>query len=225
MVEGDDTEIGPPTIPDQDIARQAVSALRGYVYQMYASALAWAKLGADEILLLEVAEDFATVSSSALKLTQTGDTRGSGSITLRHPKIVAAINSFWRFKTANPGRAVRLEFLTTSPLGVESGSSFMHGRAGIEHWRDAARDEVDLTQLRSFLLTLALEVDLAAWLRNAPDYEVRTRLLRGIRWECGEPPLAGLDELLNDATANLCAPAGIPPSEAKALTNLMVLDL
>src|SRR5258708_19666665 len=97
MVEGDDTEIGPPTIPDQDIARQAVSALRGYVYQMYASALAWAKLGADEILLLEVAEDFATVSSSALKLTQTGDTRGSGPITLPHPKTFPPIHTFSRF--------------------------------------------------------------------------------------------------------------------------------
>jgi hypothetical protein len=225
MLEGDDTAMGPPTIPEQDVARQAVSALRGYVYQMYASALAWTKLGPDEILLLEVAEDFATVSSSALKLTQTGDTRGSGAITLRHPKVVAAINSFWRFQSANRGRTVRLEFLTTSPVGVESGSAFHLGRAGLEHWRDAARAEADLTQLRSFLSTLALEADLAAWLRDAPDEEVRTRLLRGIRWECGEPPLAGLDQLLNDATANLCAPAGIPPSEARVLTNLMVLDL
>jgi hypothetical protein len=225
MLEGVDTAIGPPTIPDQDVARQAVSALRGYVYQMYATALAWTKLGPDEVLLLEVAEDFATVSSSALKLTQTGDTRGSGAITLRDPKVVAAINSFWRFQSANPGRAVRLEYLTTSPVGVESSSAFRHGRAGLEHWRDAARDEAGLTQLRAFLLTLALEADLAAWLRDAPDDEVRTRLLRGIRWECGEPPLAGLDQLLNDATANLCAPAGIPPSEARILTNLMVLDL
>jgi hypothetical protein len=225
MLEAVDTEIGPPTVPDQDVARQAVSALRGYVYQMYASALAWTKLGPDEILLLEVAEDFATVSSSALKLTQTGDTRGSGAITLRHPKVVAAINSFWRFQSANPGRAVRLEFLTTSPVGLESGSAFRHGRAGLEHWRDAARDEADLTQLRAFLLTLDLAADLALWLRDAGDDEVRECLLRGIRWECGEPPLAGLDELLNDATANLCAPAGIPPSEARTLTNLMVLDL
>src|SRR5580658_5646690 len=124
MLEGVNTERGPPTVPDQDVARQAVSALRGYVYQMYASALAWTKLGPDEILLLEVAEDFATVSSSALKLTQTGDTRGSGAITLRHPKVVAAINSFWRFQGANPGRTVRLEFLTTSAVGLEGGSAF-----------------------------------------------------------------------------------------------------
>jgi hypothetical protein len=41
-----------------DKAREAIDALKGYVYQIYQSALAWIELGPEEFLFLEVAEDY-----------------------------------------------------------------------------------------------------------------------------------------------------------------------
>jgi hypothetical protein len=46
-------------VPEGDAARQAVDSLRGYAYQVLASALAWVDIGETERLYLEVAEDYA----------------------------------------------------------------------------------------------------------------------------------------------------------------------
>lgn len=47
--------------PRGDTVTQAVAALRGYGYQLYASGLAWMNLTDGEGLHLEVAEDYAVV--------------------------------------------------------------------------------------------------------------------------------------------------------------------
>ncbi len=46
-------------VPDEEKKRQAVDSLRGYVYQVYQTLLAWLDLNVDETLLLEIAEDYA----------------------------------------------------------------------------------------------------------------------------------------------------------------------
>jgi len=48
-------EIGKLQIPDDEIGRQAVDSLCGYVYQIYQTLNAWLILKENEILLLEVA--------------------------------------------------------------------------------------------------------------------------------------------------------------------------
>ena len=58
--------------PTGDPERQAVAALRGYAYQLAASALAWVNLSEDEELYLEVAEDYAVVAQEALEAVQVG---------------------------------------------------------------------------------------------------------------------------------------------------------
>ena len=59
----DETPLGDPS-------SEAIDSLRGYVYQIYQSALAWTELKDDELLYLEVAEDFAIVAEEALKAVQ-----------------------------------------------------------------------------------------------------------------------------------------------------------
>lgn len=51
--------------PQGNPSREAIASLRGYVYQIYQSALAWTELKDDEILYLEVAEDFAIVAKGS----------------------------------------------------------------------------------------------------------------------------------------------------------------
>jgi hypothetical protein len=46
------------SVPKGNLAREAIDSLRGYVYQIYQSALSWIELEPDEFLFLEVAEDY-----------------------------------------------------------------------------------------------------------------------------------------------------------------------
>ncbi|PCI21470.1 MAG: hypothetical protein COB62_03540 [Piscirickettsiaceae bacterium] len=106
-----------PNIPKGDEAREATRALGGYVYQIYTSALAWLELGDEELLLLEVAEDFAIVATDALQAVQVKETKNS--VTINSKDIVESINSFVDLQQKNPDFNVRLRHLTTSEITKE----------------------------------------------------------------------------------------------------------
>jgi hypothetical protein len=216
---------GDAVIPDEDVARQAVGSLRGYAYQVWASALAWTALGPGEVLLLEVAEDFSILAADALAMRQVKDTAGSGSVTLRTAGVVQAISTLWRYQQADPARKVSMAYLTTSSSGKEQNTSFPDGLAGLEYWRQAARHGADIEPLRQFLLTLDIDVELKAWLQTASEGEVRDKLLQRIRWECGQPPLRDVEELLDDALIDLCEAQGAPPSSASLARDMVVVEI
>lgn len=122
-------------VPPEDLMRQATASLRGYVYQLHASAAAWLELGVGDDLYLEIAEDFTELLrepgrvDDVLKATQVKDTRESGTVTLNSPDVLAAIESLHRLRTYNPGREVRLVFLTTSYVGQERKNALPSGVA------------------------------------------------------------------------------------------------
>jgi hypothetical protein len=103
--------------PSGDATRQAVASLRGYTYQIYASALAWFELKEGEFLWLEVSEDYATVAQDALRAVQVKDTVASGTVTLRSQSVKDAIDGFVDLVERNKDRRVTLRFLTTSSIG------------------------------------------------------------------------------------------------------------
>jgi hypothetical protein len=105
--------------PLGDSARQAIASLRGYAYQLFASALAWLDLRDDQDLYLEVAEDYATVASDAVHAVQVVDTKESGSITLQSAEVHAALDAFVDLVERNPGRPISFRFLPTSEIGRE----------------------------------------------------------------------------------------------------------
>src|SRR5262245_55795706 len=107
-----------------DKRRQATDSIRGYVYQAYQSVLAWMRLGEQEILFLEGAEDFDVHSAEGVTATQVKDTVGSGTVTLRSGDAVDAINNLWRHRKNNPDTSVRLRFLTTASPGRERMAPF-----------------------------------------------------------------------------------------------------
>lgn len=167
----------------------------------------------------------ASYPQNALALRQSKNTAGCGSATLRTHGVVAALNAFWRFREANRTRRVSLAYLTTSTPGREQGVAWPGDRPGLVFWREAARDGVDLADLRGLLLTLALDAELKAWLGTAGYDEVRTELLRPVRWECGEPPIGELDALLHERLVILCDRLGAAASYAHALRSLVVVEL
>ena len=100
-----------------DKQRQAIASIRGYVYQAYQSVLAWMRLGEQDMLFLEGAEDFDVHSADGVTATQVKDTAGSGTITLRSSDAVAAINNLWSHKQNNLEKTISLRFLTTASPG------------------------------------------------------------------------------------------------------------
>ena len=141
------------TPPVGEIERQAINALRGYAYQVAVSALAWLDLDETSRLYLEVAEDYATVAEDALHATQVKDTAASGPVTLQTESVREAIRAFVAELVANPERAVKLRYLTTSPIGTERRlSDRPNEEAGLAYWRKAATG-ADIGPLRSILFS------------------------------------------------------------------------
>lgn len=186
--------------PNGDPARQAVAALRGYAYQLYASALAWIALPDGAMLHLEVAEDYAVATQDALSGTQVRDTAGSGSVTLQSLGAREALDSFVDMVNRNPGRTVWLDYLTTSPIGLErSAEHRIDGAAALSYWRRAAAG-ADLAPIRRLIDALDLKEATHSSLRALSDEAYRTEFLQRIHWHCGAP---GLVDVRADLEAGL----------------------
>lgn len=209
------TDLADIIVPEAERQRQAVASIRGYVYQIVASALAWSALAEDEMLLLEVAEDFLVATSEALTLTQVKDAPAGPAATLRTPGVVDTINSFWRLRNANRARRVRAVYMTTTPFGRERGGPLPSPMKGLDEWRLAAIEGRDLTGLKALLLSLPLDADLKLWLEQQRDAVIRDELLRPVRWEGGQPNLAGLDELLVERLVMTADRQGLMPSDGR----------
>jgi len=185
-------------IPDEQIGRQAVDCLRGYVYQIYQSLAAWLTLKEGETLLLEVAEDFAVVAKDALRGTQVKDTARSGSVTLKTRSVSNTIKSLWEFQKANPDRNVYIRYLTTSKIGKEKELTFPANYNGLTYWRVAAREGTDVEPIRKALLSLELPPDILAFAKDAGSEQLRDQILRRIDWICAAEDIGALAQIIGD---------------------------
>ncbi|MFC1739251.1 tetratricopeptide repeat protein [Planctomycetota bacterium] len=185
-------------IPDDQTKRQAVDSLRGYIYQIYQTLNTWLTLKEDEILLLEVAEDFAVIAKDALRGTQVKDTAGSGSVTLKTKSVSKTIKCLWEFQQANPDRNVYITYLTTSKIGKERGLTFPDNHSGLAYWRVAAREGTDIEPIRQVLLALDLPPQVKSFIKKATPDELRDRILRQIKWVCDEKDIEGLEKTILD---------------------------
>jgi hypothetical protein len=185
-------------LPSGEEKRQAIASLRGYAYQLHQSLAAWIRLPKNASLHLEIAEDYATVAAdpaaldAVLTATQVKDTRESGSVTLNSSDVLDAIRHFWALREANPGRPIRFEFLTTSPIGQERRRPLAGGTPGLEQWRAVARG-ADPTQLRCALLERFAGEPLAHFLGQADDRALRRELIAPVGWSCGAPPISEIE--------------------------------
>ena len=169
----------PDLVPEGDAARQAVDSLRGYAYQVLASALAWVDLGEKDRLYLEVAEDYAVMAQN-LSAVQVKDTAASGSLTLNSSNVRDAIGSFVDLVARNPGVPVALRYLTTSTIGTEKTVAARPGGiAGLEYWRKAAAGS-DVLPLRAILDSEEFPAAVRAFVQARDDDELRRDFLQKI---------------------------------------------
>jgi hypothetical protein len=187
----------PDLVPEGDAARQAVDSLRGYAYQVLASALAWVDLGERDRLYLEVAEDYAVMAQN-LSAVQVKDTAASATVTLNSSNVHEAIGSFVDLVARNPGVSVELRYLTTSTIGVERRIADRPGGiAGLEYWRKAAVGS-DVAPLRAILESEAFLTTVRDFVRARNDAELRLDLLQKIHWDCGAPDFQTLHDDLQE---------------------------
>lgn len=214
-----------PRLSDQplgDPSREAVASLRGYAYQLYASALAWLDLGIEEELHLEVAEDYAIAASDALKAVQVKDT-GPTAVTINTQGVRDTIVSFVRLVEQNPRQTVFVRYLTTSPIGMErSTDDRASGKATLEYWREAATS-ADVAPLRTVLLSVGLPTAVTDFMEVRSDSELRNDLLKRIQWDCGQPDLAAIQEELGSrldhyGSQNL----GLKGDEGRQLSGIVI---
>jgi len=106
-----------PDVPQGDPAGQAIASLRGYAYQLYATAFAWLSLQDGEELYLEVAQDYATAVRDALAAVRVKDTQAT--TTIQSEKVRQAITEFADLVERNPARRLTLRYLSPSAIGKE----------------------------------------------------------------------------------------------------------
>ena len=217
--------LGVLTVPGAEQDRQAVSSLRGYAYQLYQSLDAWLSLKHDEVLLLEVAEDFAVLAKDALTPTQVKDTAASGNVTLKSESVRETLQSLWRFQEANPEKTVTINYLTTSQIGREIKLSFPDDHKGLTYWRVAAREASDVSPMRQALLTLTLPSEILDFVRTAPDAQLRDKILRRIKWICGVEGLKVLDLTICDKLVCLGEESHCTPTDSEGAKDSLLAEI
>lgn len=172
-----------PLAPKGDPSREAIDSLRGYVYQIYQSALAWIELLPEEFLFLEVAEDYAVAASSALNAVQVKDT--AHNVTINSDDIVASIDSFIDLRKQNPELQVRLRHLTTSKITKEKSKDHrIDDTPTLDAWRRLAKTG-DLAPLRKVLDATKISEQTKSFIRELNDTEFRDEFLKRIHFDCG----------------------------------------
>ena len=167
-----------------DSNREAVDALAGYAYQIYLSAIAWMQLDENEILVLEVAEDFAVVAKGELEARQVK--KSARSLTLNSPGATDAINSLVRLQMSNPKHNVRLAFHTTAKEGVElKKKDRILGKGGLAYWR-AVQNKANPGPLRKRVLSLNLRSETKSFIRGLSDEQFVDKIVSKLDWRCGQ---------------------------------------
>jgi hypothetical protein len=215
-----------PTLDDPptgDIEREAVASLRGYAYQVVVATLAWLDLDDHGRLYLEVAEDYAMVAEQSLNAVQVKDTAGSGTITLNTQAVKDAIAAFIELVKNNKGRNVHLRYFTTSPIGAElKVSERPGGEPGLKYWRKAAAG-ASVGPLRAKLTGGNFGTDVADFVRERTDEELRQDLLQKIHWDADQEDLAGVTRELEERLVVLGRDKfGLAAQEARRLKDLLI---
>jgi hypothetical protein len=212
--------------PAGDPRRQAIASLRGYVYQLYASALAWVDLRQGQQLYLEVAEDYATLANQVLQGIQVKYTAQSGSVTINSQDVLDAIDAFVDLIERNPALEVMLRFLSTSEIGRErSAEDRVEGESVLLYWRRAAAG-ADIAPLRTALTKAKLSERVKKFIDARNDEKLREELLKKIHWDCGRPELA---EIKGDLEAMLVEFGSerfqLVPSESRTLPAVVIAKI
>lgn len=177
----------------------AVAAKRGYEYQDVATALAWVALRPEQVLHVEVAEDFALQTQDWVEANQVRNTAASLTLT----SALDAIDRLLALREQNPTVPLVYVYRTTSPIGLERQTAHRPGgEAGIGYWNNARVGRKEPGPLISVLRKLAKPATrLHAYLAARTDDTAAADLIPAIVWSTNEPDLEALEQQLLERLA------------------------
>lgn len=177
-------------------SRDASDSIRGYVYQIYQSVLAWCTLKDDEILVLEGAENFDVHMPDQTIANQVKDK--ADNITLRSSDVLETLNNFWEVTINNAEYNIFYRFLTTANIGQEQKNPFGKGIKGIEFWNRVSATGKDVNLIREFILELELSEKLKRFVEMASDQELLEKFIGKITWHTGLQNSDGLEAAIKN---------------------------
>lgn len=204
-----------------DFRRQATDSIEGYRYQILHSVNAWLDLADNDILYLEVAEDFDIESDGTFTATQVKHTRDN--ITLRSQQVIDGINNYWELRTHNPNRCVKFRLLTKSKIVKEQGNPLETDKPGIEVWSRCSGDEAAIEKISEFLQTdEKISEVVNDFLKGASPQEIYEQLLEPITWETDSKEVSFVEKSIIEKLVHHGDRQGVSPSNAKKVVNPLV---
>ncbi len=213
---------------DGDSARQAVSSLRGYSYQIALTALAWLELAdeneIDEVLFVESVEDFDRVSGSRAVLYQIK--AESGNISLRSRQVKDAIQNYWNVSRKNNDYTIQFRLLTTSLPVLERGESF--DQPGLLLWNSIRECDVlsdrraGTERIRAFLSKIKFTNDLNNYISHAPVDEFFNDVIAPLKFDTGHIPLSKIQIEIKRLLVFWGHKFGVPPKDSDKLIDAVL---
>ena len=206
-----------------DSKRQATDSIEGYRYQILHSVNAWLDLADNDILYLEVAEDFDIESDGTFTATQVKHTQDN--ITLRSQQVIDGINNYWALWTNNPDRRVKFRLLTKSKIVKEQGNPLGTDKPGLEVWSRCSGDEAAIKKISDFLRTdgkISKEVN--DFLTRSSPQEIYEQLIEPITWDTDCKPSSFVEQSIREKLVYHGDRHGISPSKAKDIVEPLITE-
>jgi hypothetical protein len=186
--------------------RDAAPSVRGFVYQVDQTVLAWLALRDDEALFIELGEDFAIERKDPVALLEMAQIKDvSSNISLRTEDVIDAILNLADHRARNPGVSLQMDFLTSAGVATERSTTLT--MPGLAAWERIAAGDPDEAALFNGVVGLLRKAkttrhnELKALLAN------RGALLRPLipllRWRTRQPPIAALEAGVRSALVRL----------------------
>lgn len=206
-----------------DERRQAMPAIRGYVYQIWHSLYAWVTLKEGQLLYLEGAEDFDKATPNGTTVTQVRYV--SRGISLGTEEARTTIDNFLALRERNPGRQVSYRYLTTASAIVERASPFGEGIPGIDFWKHCQRTGQGVETIRDFLLrSNKLTSRVQTFLMDTPLDQILDNLVRPLSWEVESQDQIEIERYILDQLVYRGEKQGVPPSESKKVVDRLLRE-
>ena len=184
---------------------------------------AWLDLADNDILYLEVAEDFDIESDGTFTATQVKHTQDN--ITLRSQQAIDGINNYWELRTNNPDRRVKFRLLTKSKIGKEQSNPLGTDKPGLEVWRRCSGDEAAIQKISEFLQTDGkISEAVNEFLKEASPQEIYEQLIEPITWDTDSKPSSFVEQSINEKLVLHGNQLGFLPSESKKVADRLLKE-
>jgi len=240
-------QINKPQMFIRQESRDAHAVIRGFVYQVERTILAWLNLDKETFLYCECGEDIDYVrqlidktsgKSIEERLLEQVKYRQEVALSLKSKEILETIANFIIHKQNNPQHQLKLRFFTNARPAKEKGIPFPRGLSGLEAWeqiRTSNYDPVDTQTTTAYIQriitesvsTLSLDgaQPLVDFLSSSDERTIIDELIIPVEWSMGNENAQELQPLIETKITAHEYAKELFDQMVKTLTNCVSVDL